>query len=305
MSALTEAIVYWAQWAPKLRAAKAVQHNRHKEISKTQQQITPTWDHVKTLVTWDRAFTASAPTSLPSWNAASSLFTSFILMSQSAKTRLTELYEASKLRLSPLSDPLDVRFPLHKQLAPEREEVYSDWLKWVFDHLSEHPRLIAEILGFPDPVNFGSSSDPIEVKREETVPRGHQDRAGRLDLVIHQGEKWLAVIEVKTKPHSKGDVEKHTGYRDSAALLQHTHADLIFLAADPPDSDSSGFRFLSWADLCIAIRRIAPRLLEPKHIIGTALMLAFVGAVEQNLLGFASLNLHPSHLTRFRGWLST
>ena len=45
-------------------------------------------------------------------------------MAESEKTRLVQLYEESKLRLAPLSDPLDVRFNLHRQLSSQREEVY-------------------------------------------------------------------------------------------------------------------------------------------------------------------------------------
>ena len=65
-------------------------------------------------------------------------------------------------------------------------------------------------------------------------------------------------------------------------------------SVDSLDSDLRGFRFLSWAAVCVALRGITPYMLDQEHILSTALILAFVGAVEQNLLGFVS---PPSALT--------
>jgi len=53
---------------------------------------------------------------------------------------------------------------------------------------------------------------------------------------------------------------------------------------------------VAWADICLRLRKIAGALLESQRILGTALTLAFVGAVEQNLLGLCSPKHGPSSL---------
>lgn len=98
---------------------------------------------------------------------------------------------------------------------------------------------------------------------------------------------------MKTRAHNDSDLEKHKGYCESIASPE---TELIFLSVDQPDSDLFGFRFLSWADVCVTLRGTAPRLLAPEHILGAALILAFVGAVEQNLLGFVSPETIPMPL---------
>lgn len=78
-------------------------------------------------------------------------------------------------------------------------------------------------------------------------------------------------VEVKTREFNELDLEKHKGYRDSISSPQ---TELIFFSADRPDLDLRGFRFLSWADVCVTLRAIAPRLLGPERILGTAMILA-------------------------------
>ena len=184
----------------------------------------------------------------------------------------------------PLSDPLDVLFPLHRQLSSSREEVYSDWLQWVLDQIKNAGQ-IGSVLGLPNLEQIAVSNEPVEVDREVPVEHGHADQTGRLDIVVRQGCRWLAVIEVKTRAYKDGDLEKHEGYQKS---IISPETELIFLAVDPPDSDSHGFRFIAWADVCVTLRRIALELLASNRILTTALILAFVGAIEQNLLGFVS-----------------
>lgn len=212
-------------------------------------------------------------------------------MSQAEGTILRQLYQDSKTRLFPLSDPLDSQFHLHRQLSSSREEVYSDWLQWVLQQVADQDaQLIGQILGSATWNLIANSPERITVEREVCVEHGHDERTGRLDLVVSQNAKKLAVIEVKTREYANSDLEKHKGYRDSI-VDSSPEVDLIFLSVDPPESDPGDFRFLSWADLCIALRALAPRVLEARGSLGTALILAFIGSVEQNLLGFIS----PEH----------
>jgi hypothetical protein len=289
LSAHSEALSRWASWAARLQLEEA----KERGIGTTEYLRTTDWDAPKRLVSAHALVATNTSVSPPPWLAAKELVQGCNAMSEAEGARLTQLYEDSKLRLFPLSDPLNVLFPLHRQLSFSREEVYSDWLQWVLLQLAD-TRLTGWVLGSSDWKRFAGLPDRIEVGREVPVEHGHVDQTGRLDLVISQGSAWLAVIEVKTREFSESDLEKHKGYMDSS----QPGTDLIFLATEPPDMDLRGFRFLSWADVCMTLRAIAPHRLGPERILSTALILAFVGAVEQNLLGLVSPEITPMPIGR-------
>lgn len=283
LSAHSEVLSHWARWAAKLPFGEA----QEGAPGTTDFPGTDDWDALRRLVSAHALIAAKTSVSPHQWLAASDLIQDCIAMNQAEGARLAQLYRDSKLRLFPLSDPLNVLFPLRRQLSSSREEVYSDWLQWVLLQVADAQR-IGRILGSPNRERFATSQYPIEVDREVPVGHGHVGQTRRLDIVVRQGSEWLAVIEVKTREFSELDLEKHKGYRDSISSPQ---TELIFLSTDRPDLDLRGFRFLSWADVCVTLRAIAPRLLGPEQILGTAKILAFVGAVEQNLLGFAACAL--------------
>jgi hypothetical protein len=205
-------------------------------------------------------------------------------MSQAVLKPLAVAYDRSKRCLYPLSDPLDARFPLHRQLSSDREEVYSDWLQWVLQQFSDLQAL-GRILGSPNLARLANPDEPVTVDREIAVEHGYAGQAGRLDLVLRQRSRRLIVVEVKTRAYAGADLEKHAGYTES---IDSPETEFIFLAVNPPATDLRGFRFVSWAEVCVALRAIARNRLGPDHVLSTALVLAFVGAVEQNLLGFVS-----------------
>ena len=245
------------------------------------------WEAPRQLIAAHKRMGVTGRLSPPPWNAALDLTRICKEMSEAESGHFLQLYRGSKQRLLPLSDPLDARFPLHRQLSGSREEVYSDWLQWVLEQIKDIQR-IGRILRSPNLERFATSQEPIRVEREVVVEHGYIGQTGRPDLVLKQGSQLLAVIEVKTRAYEDSDLKKHEGYRES---INSPDTELIFLAIDPPDSDSDlfDFRYLSWADVCVTLRAIAPSLLlEQKRVLGTALILAFVGAVEQRSLGFVS-----------------
>jgi hypothetical protein len=274
----SEALSHWAGWAVRLQLGKAPQ----REAGVTEPLRTPSWDAVSRLIKAHAALAANISVSPPSWLGALEFIRNCKAMSEAAVAPLGQLYKDSNLRLSPLADPLNVLFFLHRQLSSSREEAYSDWFQWVLKQVAD-TGLLGRILASENPERFANTHEPILVDREVCVKKGHIGHTGRLDVVIKRGSAWLAVIEVKTQAYAESDLGKHEGYLGSGSSSE---TEFIFLAVDEADSDLKGFRFLSWADVCVTLRVIAPRLLAPERILGTALILAFVGAVEQNLLGF-------------------
>ncbi len=211
LSSYADVIRFWADRAPKLRTS-----NRGFATGKTGM--------------------GTMTTTPPSWAEASSMVEALMTMAQSEKTRLVQLYEKSRSRFAPLSDPLDGAFRFHRQLSAEREEVYSDWLAWVLESIA-NVSMMGQILGSQSLQQLAVSGDRVEVRREVCVEHGHADQAGRLDIVVRQEGKLLTIIEVKTQRYGAADLTKHEGYRRSASA----DTELIFLAVNPPDSDPAYF----------------------------------------------------------------
>lgn len=229
------------------------------------------WDSVRALIDAHAALAVKACVGPPEWFPAEDLIRDFFAMSRAEEVRFAELYEKSRAVFAPLCDPLGTDLAGHRQLVSGREEVYSDWFAWVLETVGE-PVLIGRVLG----------SKRFAGVREVEIARGERVN----EIVIRAGGKTLALIEVRTR-------EQH--------LLEG--AQRIVLGVHPPDAD---FPFLSWASVCVELRRIAARSLDSERMVGTALILAFVGAVEQNLMGFAwPATAHgkvpgmASHLSKF------
>jgi hypothetical protein len=222
--------------------------------------------------------------SLLTWSGASRMISSLESMSQAELNTLRVFYNRSTERLFPLSDPLSIDFLANRQLFTGREEVYSDWLQWVLQQLSSPP-LIGRVIGYRNLTDPARSQEPINVRREIGVEHGNPDHEGRVDIILEQHNQPVAVIEVKTRPYADVALEKHAGYRKS---FDAPGIEFFLLAPDPPEGDARGFKFISWTIVCQVLRGIARTRLAPEQILSTAIILAFVGAVEQNFLGFIS-----------------
>lgn len=202
--------------------------------------------------------------------------------------QLRTLLAQSSQRLNPLDDPLTVDLGLHRWLAGDREEAYSDWLQWVVEQVKK-PELVFRLFALLVPEDHADwPPAAFSVEREVDIPWGHPGHKGRLDLVIRFGEKALIVIEVKKGDADKADKDKHNGYRKWRDKQGQQSRKAILLATAGEDGeDEDGFQFQSWAAVCVELRRMTP-LLGKENPLTVAMILAFVGAVEQNLLGFSS-----------------
>jgi hypothetical protein len=202
--------------------------------------------------------------------------------------RLHSVLERSNTLLTPLADPLLTDFGAHRWLANTREEGYSDWLKWIVEQLRT-PEHVFRLFGIEDSTGIVLCQQlPMTCQREITVPQGHDDHSGKLDLVVRYGRNTLIVIEVKKTDAEAADTRKQRGYTQwlQAQPEIQKHARLLVVEADQEDYE--GFTPWRWASLCVVLRQIAQSLCrEPQSVVLTAMILAFVGAVEQNVLSFS------------------
>ena len=211
------------------------------------------------------------------------LVTAFKAFAEHKRAKLDDLFSESDRYLYPFEDPLRTDMMLPAFLAGEREELYSDMLAWIFKLL--HAREVFDILGIAR-IHL-TENDPVEFKREHCIKV--REMSGRFDLLVSQAGKWLIVLEVKTKEYDDTALAKHELY--NLAIEQTSskhHCARIFIASRNTGADLRGFEFLSWADLCVRLRSALPSVLRVKTFAHTqtALLLAFIGSIEQNLLGF-------------------
>ena len=156
------------------------------------------------------------------------------------------------------------------------------WLQWVLQQLRT-PDLIREALGLTQ--TWAQSESNVTVQREFWVVYSNGATRGRLDIVVWQGSEMRCALEIKTKPFLDESLAKQSSYVKSRDVP--TDAEKIFIAAESGESDLRGFRFLSWAELCLRLRRLAPAVAATRGCVTAALVLAYIGAIEQNILGFA------------------
>ena len=110
------------------------------------------------------------------------------LLADSAKYLLAEdiraleaQLELSNRALAPLEDPFSMDFGLHRWMAGNRGENYSDWLEYAVRQL-EVPELVYGLFHLVAPAGIHGSK-PRTLQREFSVEKGESNRSGRLDLI--------------------------------------------------------------------------------------------------------------------------
>jgi hypothetical protein len=217
----------------------------------------------------------------PGWDPGISLVESLRVAQAPYREELKQLLSRSLKLLRPLGEPLLVDNPLTGILKDAREEIYSDLLAWSLRQL-ETPQVLSVLgINLPNPV----STSKVEVLREHPVPVGHPGSAGRLDIRISAGLELIADVEVKLGQAEASDLEKQAGYAQFGA----SHPILI-ASAGARDIYPGKYRLRKWADVCISFREAGRELLangqsDTRKVMHAGLILAFVAAVEENLLG--------------------
>ena len=216
------------------------------------------------------------------WTPVQSLIDAVQPLLELEREHLRALLEKSKRRLDPLDDPLRVDFGAHRWLKSEREEAYSDWLAWIVEQMETSERIF-RLFGVKDLELQNRCTGPVIVKREESVSKGHEGHSGRIDLIVSFGSRKTLVIEVKMRDADSADTGKQKGYSQSLLSIKRR---VLIATAGEHDQYPGGFYLRKWKDVCLELRRIVLKLLEEEKRIQSAMILAFIGAVEQNILGF-------------------
>jgi hypothetical protein len=225
---------------------------------------------------------------VPTWDAATRLIEAAHPKLQADAKRLQTLLAESRRLLFPLEDPFDLDLGLHRWLEADREEAYSDWLEWVVRQANRADRVF-KLFGLEFPAEL-PASQLVTVKRECCIPYGHIEQEGRLDLVIRLDPHAIIVVEIKKGDAEESDTAKQAGYKqwlDEQHQYPKGQRYSIFLAASANEEEYEQFKPLLWETVCIQMRRLAIEL-KQKQVAIAAMTLAFVAAVEQNLLGYSA-----------------
>jgi hypothetical protein len=86
-------------------------------------------------------------THFPTWSVTHRLLEAAARYADDRTDVLKRLLDQSDARLDPLRDPLRMTFSLHRWMADDREEAYSDWLAWVLTELASPERIGRVLFG--------------------------------------------------------------------------------------------------------------------------------------------------------------
>lgn len=204
-----------------------------------------------------------------------------------------EVLSESNELMRPLEDPFLTDFASNLQLANKREEVYSDWLAWILREISDLTQ-ICKVFGLPDSRVCDYVGKPLRVRREYGVAHGHAGHTGRLDIVVVCGGDIVVVVEMKLISSREADTAKQIGYSKSLNAQSPTAIYKVLVANDRGESRASGnFQVIPLGRLCRGLRGLVAKLVRQERIVLSALILGFVGAVEQNLMGLSAQGLKP------------
>src|SRR6266516_1714749 len=166
-----------------------------------------------------------------SWTGCHRLVRVARVFAEKKCAHLNEILKASNDELAPLHDPLQMELGLHRWLAGDREEAYSDWLQWILKELATPERIAWLLYRSAIPQELLKVTERCTVDREVWVPKGHANRTGKLDIVVRFGSDAIIVIEVKVVGAESADTLKQAGY--SAWLQKERSAwkDAVLIAS--------------------------------------------------------------------------
>jgi hypothetical protein len=215
-----------------------------------------------------------AALSVPPWLPVERILAASNTSLEREHKTIAALLKQSSQALSPLDDPLAVDFGVHRWMKIDREEAYSDWLAWVLTQL-ESPAAVWKLFGEPW---LGNERSIIKITREFFASEGHEGHTGRIDLGIWIEHRRELLVEVKLTTADVADTEKHRGY-----AKDWRGRPMVLVAVSGGQTDCNGFRLRGWGEVCKEMRALACD--KNFNLIFRAMILGFVGSVEQNILG--------------------
>jgi hypothetical protein len=116
------------------------------------------------------------------------------------------------------------------------------------------------------------------------VDREYSISAGRLDLLLTLDQSVLIVVEVKKSSADNAETAKQAGYSGWLNSQPYRYSKGLLLITDVSEDDYEQFSPIRWFDLCLRLRSLLLMLETDLDLARKALILAFVSAVETNLL---------------------
>jgi len=235
-------------------------------------------DHLATLCQW--AEWGKVRLRRPHWSAVDALVNAVEPQLLENAKRLRNLLERSATQLR-FSDPLLCDLGVHRWL--EKETSYSDWLAWVLERL-DSTGAVLDVLGVQNPQFASFCVGDYVVDREVPLKKGLTGHQGQIDLLIRFGDPPRALLGIEVKTYDQQYL-KQKGYKESISQLwPGVESDCVLVVnRQPRPNELYGFRPRQWREVTIALRRAVAGSV---HVPGAevAMMLAFIAAVEQNLL---------------------
>ena len=223
----------------------------------------------------------------PDWSAVGRIIAVAANLLVEDHQALSLRLESSRRSLAPLDDPLAADLGLHRWLANSREENYSDWLEFAIQQLAT-PELVYGLFQLAPPRDL-AVQEPKILRREYPVQQGDPGRSGRLDLIVRYEGSCPLVVEVKTTSAEEAYTAKDVGYAYSVGEC----VKVLLVTESRVNVSAGGFLVRLWSDVARRLRRAAPGLCHNGRTVVAAMLLAFAGAIEQNLCGFPA---HPLRL---------
>lgn len=248
---------------------------------RSQAELIATWGQLGRLLT-------QMSQRAPDWQPVTNMLGAAVPHFQARAAALNDLLNDSDHLLRPLGDPLRLDFGAHRWLKGDREEAYSDWLAWIVENLDAPAILELFSIGrlYPKAADLRNALAKVRptVKREACVPEGHCGKQGRLDLVVRFAELAVLVVEIKVTQADQADTAKQEGYEKWLSRQKGERWSVLLATGGEAAEYSGKFILLKWADLCLSLRHLTRELAAAGRLTMGALVLAFVGAAEQNLL---------------------
>jgi hypothetical protein len=248
----------------------------------------PDGELVQVVRTW-----ASLPrTANSNWDSVSNIIRAAETDSAKQERELRRLLNESDARLEAVSlrDPLHAGLGLNRWLRKEREEAYSDWLEWVLQQVQALPRgawHVLWVLGVPEKeIPLAADGASLEISREFCIP----DR--RLDLFLSLVGALAVVVEVKKYSAEVSQTEKQAPYFEWLQKQACIWKKAILLVTDAAEEASHNFARLRWRELCARLRALLPVIAQRCGTVKAAMVVAFIGAAETNLLGLVAPDEH-------------